>query len=57
MKPIDLIADSAIGTFVALMAVEVLVKPIAIRVGRFLVRKADQRFTWIPDWLHKGPIE
>jgi hypothetical protein len=57
MKSIELIADSAIGTFVALMAVEVLVKPIAIKVGRFLVRKADQSFPAIPDWLHKGPIE
>lgn len=42
----------AVDAFVAIMVSEVVVKPIAIRVGRHLLAKADTRWQWIPNWLH-----
>ena len=44
----------AVDVFVGMMAVEVVVKPIAIVVGRALLRKADQWVGFIPDWLHSN---
>lgn len=42
----------AIDAFVAIMVSEVVVKPIAIRVGRYILSQADTRWQWIPNWLH-----
>lgn len=44
--------DSAIGTFIALMLVEGLVKPIARQLTRYLVKKLDSRIKILPDWLY-----
>lgn len=41
-----------VDAFIAIMISEVVVKPIAIRVGRYLLAKADTRWQWIPNWLH-----
>jgi hypothetical protein len=41
-----------LDTLAALALVEVLVKPITIRLGRLLLRKVDGRIHWIPDWLY-----
>ena len=50
--------DSAVGTFVALMLSEALVKPIATRTGKWLLHKLDHIFPAIPDWLSDhGPSE
>jgi hypothetical protein len=40
-------------SFLGVMIAEVVVKPIAIRVGRYLLRKADDRIKIIPDWLSR----
>lgn len=41
-----------LDTLAALALVEVLVKPITIRLGRLLLRRVDDRIHWIPDWLY-----
>jgi hypothetical protein len=46
-----------VDTFVVLMATEVLAKPIAIRIGRAVLRWADRHVEWVPDWLYRGPVE
>jgi len=43
--------DSAVGTFLALMVMEALVKPIATKTGKWLLHKLDHKLPWIPDWL------
>jgi len=43
--------DSAIGTFVALMVTEALVKPLATRTGKWLLHKLDHVIPAIPNWL------
>ena len=40
-------------SFLGVMVAEVVVKPIAIRVGRYLLRKLDDRIVVIPDWLSR----
>ena len=40
-------------SFLGVMIAEVVVKPIAIRTGRYLLRKLDDRITVVPDWLSK----
>ena len=52
MTDLHQILDSAAGAFIALMVAEVLVKPVAIWVGKQLLRKADERVRVIPDWLY-----
>lgn len=49
-------ADFEIGlsAFAGVMVAEVIIKPIAVRTGRWLVRQIDQRIGVIPDWLHNG---
>ena len=44
--------DSAMGTFLALMLLEGLVKPIARHLTRFLIQKLDTRIKILPDWLY-----
>ena len=44
-----------IYAFVGIMIAEVVIKPIAIRLGRYLIKKLDDRILVIPDWLsHQG---
>jgi ABC-type molybdate transport system permease subunit len=40
-------------SFLGVMIAEVVVKPIAIRTGRSLLRKLDDHIVVIPDWLSK----
>lgn len=42
-----------IFSFLGVMIAEVVVKPIAIRTGRFLLRRLDNKIEIIPDWLSK----
>jgi ABC-type molybdate transport system permease subunit len=42
-----------IFSFLGVMIAEVVVKPIAIRTGRFLLRRLDNKIEVIPDWLSK----
>lgn len=44
---------SLLSSFLGVMIAEVVVKPIAIRTGRYLLRKLDDRIVVIPDWLSK----
>lgn len=46
--------DSAIGTFLALMLLEGLVKPIARRLTQYLAQKLDERVHVLPDWIYKN---
>jgi hypothetical protein len=48
--------DLRIGldAFAAIMVTEVVVKPVAVRIGRHLLAQADHRWRWIPDWLHRS---
>jgi len=54
MNPDDLhqTLDAATGTFLALMFMEVLVKPIAVRTGKWMLKNLDKQYTWIPNWLY-----
>lgn len=48
-----------LAAFVGVMIAEVIVKPVAIRSGRAILRYLDEHVSWIPDWLHsesKGPV-
>lgn len=47
-------SDLEIGAsaFVGVMVAEVIVKPVAVRVGQWLIRTIDKRVGWIPNWLH-----
>lgn len=42
---------TAASAFVGVMIAEALVKPIALRIGRYVIRKLDDKITIIPDWL------
>lgn len=43
---------TAIASFAGVMFAEVVVKPIAIRVGRYLLRQLDTLLAdRVPDWL------
>ena len=44
----------ALDTFVALMVMEVVVKPIAVRVGRWLLSRVDKEVDVIPDFLYES---
>jgi len=41
-----------LDVFITMMIVEVIVKPVAIRIGKYLLAKADNKVKWIPDWLY-----
>lgn len=51
MTDLQIAIDSAIGTFLALMLTEALVKPIASRLGKWLLHRLDHLLPAIPDWL------
>ena len=42
-----------VDVFVTLALTEVIAKPVAIRVGRLMLRWLDERVGWVPDWLHE----
>ena len=44
---------SLLFSFLGVMMAEVVVKPIAIRTGRYLLRRLDDRIVVIPDWLSR----
>lgn len=45
--------EIGLSAFVGVMVAEVIVKPIAVRCGRWAVRKTDGLlFDVLPDWLH-----
>ena len=50
LNPTDI--HTAIASFIGVMVAEVVVKPIAIRTGRYLIRQADKSLNDVlPDWL------
>jgi ABC-type molybdate transport system permease subunit len=49
----ELNTHALIFSFLGVMIAEVVVKPIAIRTGRFLLRRLDNKIEIIPDWLSK----
>jgi hypothetical protein len=51
LQPSDL--HTAIASFFGVMVAEVIVKPVAIRIGLWLLRKTDDRIAIIPDWLSR----
>lgn len=58
MSDLHQVFDAACGAFVAITIAEVIVKPVAIRVGKLLLRKADEKLEVIPDFLYdEGGIE
>lgn len=44
-------ANAALGAFFALMIAEAVIKPIATRLGQWLLKRVDNRIKIIPDWL------
>jgi hypothetical protein len=45
-----------LDTLVTLTVVEVLVKPVIVYCGQWILRKTDTKVKWIPDWLYtKSP--
>lgn len=44
---------TAVASFAGVMVAEVIVKPIAIRTGRWILRAVDNRIKVIPDWLSR----
>jgi hypothetical protein len=42
---------TAVASFAGVMVAEVIIKPVAIRAGRWILRTLDDRITVIPDWL------
>lgn len=51
MTDFHIALDSAVGTFIALMVTEALVKPVATRIGKWLLHSLDHKLKFIPDWL------
>jgi hypothetical protein len=44
--------EIALSSFVGVMVAEVIVKPLAIRIGRLIIRAVDKRVgDLLPDWL------
>jgi len=39
--------------FLAIMFTKAVVEPIALRLGRFFLRKADEQVDVIPDWIYE----
>lgn len=46
--------EISLSAFLGVMVAEALVKPIALHLGRWLLRKLDRYVGVIPDWLHNG---
>ena len=41
-----------VSTIVAISLMEVIVKPITIRLTKIILRRADKYIRFIPDWLY-----
>jgi hypothetical protein len=54
MSDLHLILDSTIGAFIAIAFTETLIKPIALRVGRWFLLKLNNKVKFIPDWITGG---
>lgn len=46
-----------LDTFASLVFLKVIAEPVAIRVGRAILRWADRNVEWIPNWLYEGRQE
>jgi len=58
MSDLHQIVDSMLGAFIALSFSEVVVKPLAIRIGKILLKKTDDALgDALPDWLHSEPYD
>ena len=44
-----------LDTMIGLALMEVIVKPVVVRYSKKLLKLADGRVKWIPDWLYKRP--
>jgi len=47
------IIDSAVGYLLALSFLKLIAEPTVIYLGRKILKKADAKFKWIPDFLTK----
>lgn len=47
------IIDSAVGYLLALSFLKLIAEPTVIYLGRKILKKADSKFKWIPDFLTK----
>ena len=41
-----------ISSFVGVMIAEALVKPVALRIGRYILKAMDERVKFLPNWLY-----
>lgn len=41
-----------IDAFIGMVIAEAIAKPIAIRVGRFILSRLDNKIKIIPDWIY-----
>ena len=58
MSDLHQIVDSSVGAFIALSFSEVVVKPLAIRMGKNLMKQADDALDdALPDWFHQEPFD
>lgn len=44
--------EIALSSFIGVMVAEALVKPVALRIGRYVLRVMDQRVKFLPNWLY-----
>ena len=58
MSDLHQIADSMVGAFIALSFSEVVVKPLAVRIGKLFLKRVDGALDdALPDWLHSEPYD
>lgn len=43
----------ALDVFITLVFMETVAKPVAVRLGRFILFRVDRIIKIIPDWLYK----